>query len=216
MHNFPPTQAIRCGLLHVPTLDLEIGAQLRALLRGVPGLVVVQESYAASDRNWIEATLCRWCDEEELDLVLTVGGTLPAPGPGSREIAPDATLAVLERRLPGLGEAMRRAAAVTLPLAPLDRSEAGIRGRTLVVNLPAGDRAASAFLAAILALIPPILAHLRDDPAAPGVDTGLVQPADAPSATTSPAAEDAEPPPRGKGLNAADFAEFLRRRRGAE
>jgi molybdopterin adenylyltransferase len=211
-----PAQVARGGLLHIPVLDLGAGAALRRVLRSAPGVVVVQESYAASERNWIEATICRWCDEEELDLILTVGGTLPAPGPSSREVTPEATAAVLERPLPGLDEAMRRTAALTMPLALLDRGVAGIRGRTLIVNLPAGAGAATQFLEAVVALIPPILAHLRDDPAAPRLDTGITTDSHI-EPETDPAGDEQERlPSRGKGLNAADFAEFLRRRKSAE
>lgn len=209
-------QVARGGLLHVPVLDLETGATLRRVLRGAAGVVVVQESYAASERNWIEATLCRWCDEEELDLILTVGGTLPAPGPSSREVTPEATAAVLERPLPGLGEAMRRAATATLPLALLDCSVAGIRGRTLIVNLPAGARPATQFLGAVVALIPPLLAYLRDDPAAPRLDAGVALEDGGAVEDDAASEEQAPASPRSKGLNAADFAEFLRRRKSAE
>jgi molybdopterin biosynthesis enzyme MoaB len=201
-------------------LDLETGAAVRRVLSGVPGVVVVQESYAASNRNWVEETLRRWCDEEELDLVLTIGGTLPAPGPSSREIVPEATLAVLERGLPGLGEAMRGAVRRETPLALLERGVAGIRGRTLIVNLPAGGGAATRFLAAVRDLVPGILAHLRDDPSAPTLQDELpVEPGDT--------AEDEEtgveesrttdaPSGRGKRLDAGEFAAFLRRRKSEE
>lgn len=219
-HATPPKVA-RCGLLHIPTLDLDTGAALRRVLRAVPGVVVLQESYAASDRNWIEETLCRWCDEEELDLVLTVGGTLPAPGPSNREVVPEATLAVLERALPGVSEAMRAAVRVETPLALLDRGVAGIRGRTLILNLPAGSGPSMRFLAAVTGLIPAILAHLRDDPSAPllgdvlSSEDGPDEEAEAGSAADTRRAM-GKPAVRGKGLNAEDFAAFLQRRKSQE
>jgi molybdopterin biosynthesis enzyme MoaB len=201
------TTVIRVGLLHVPVLDLAAGAAVRRVLAEELGAVVfLHESYAASQRHWVEEMLTRWCDEEELDLVLTVGGTLPAPGPSAREIVPEATAAVLDRAMPGMAEAMRQAAQDDEPLAWIDRGVAGIRSRTLIVNLPAGVGAAL-FLTGIVDLLPPVLAHLRDDVNAPtlGAQTAVEPEPDA--------AEPSKPPAPAKGLNADDFAAFLRRRR---
>src|SRR3954452_13161258 len=101
---------IRTGILHVPALDAAAGeAVSRKLIAALRRVVIQQESYAASDRRWLEETLCKWCDEDELDLLLTLGGTLPAPGPSAKEIVPEATGAVIERTVPGLAEAMRAA-----------------------------------------------------------------------------------------------------------
>ena len=100
-------------------------------------------------------TLRRWCDEEELDLVLTVGGTMPAPGPSGRQIVPDAAAEVAERSLPGLGEAMRAYAQETTDLALIERSAAVIRGRTLILNLPDGAGPATLFLEAVTGVIAP-------------------------------------------------------------
>ncbi len=87
---FVGAMVIRTGILHVPAIDEEAGAAVRLLLQTeTPEAVVLVESYAADQRiGW--RTLRRWCDEEELDLVLTVGGTMPAPGPSGRQIVPDA------------------------------------------------------------------------------------------------------------------------------
>lgn len=203
---------IRTGLLHIPILDYATGDAIRRLLHeSLPGAVVLQESYAVSSRHWIEETLRRWCDEEELDLVLTLGGTLPAPGPSSREVTPEATLAVVERLLPGLPEAMRAWAQEATPLALIDRGVAGIRGRSLILNLPAGGGAATRFFEAVVEALPPILAHLRDDPAA-------AAPADAldDSAQAGGAEPPAPPTAQARGshkLDAAEFAAFLQRRR---
>ena len=83
---------IRTGLLHVPQMDTAAGeAVSRTLIGSLRRVVIQQESYAASDRRWLEDTLGKWCDEDELDLLLTIGGTLPAPGPSGREVVPEAT-----------------------------------------------------------------------------------------------------------------------------
>jgi molybdopterin adenylyltransferase len=196
---------IKTGLLCIPQYDEPaVEAVRRLLAAGVPGLMVLQEQRAAMQRNLIEDILCRWCDEEELDLVVTIGGTLPAPGPGAREIVPDVTLAVAERRLPGLGEAMRAYAQDDLPLAIIDRSVAAIRGRTLLINLPAGSKAATLFLEGIVDVIGAVVAHLQDDPAAPPL-ASEDEPRDS-------GEEEANPPPK-RGLNADDFAAFLKRRK---
>jgi molybdopterin adenylyltransferase len=196
---------IKTGLLCIPKYDEPAVEAVRLLLAGsVPGLLILQEQRAAMQRNLIEDILCRWCDEEELDLIVTVGGTLPAPGPGAREIVPDVTLAVAERQLPGLGEAMRAYAQDDLPLAIIDRSVAAVRGRTLLLNLPAGPKPARLFLEGVVDVIGAVVSHLQEDPAAP------------------PLADENEPgdveagkggPPSKRGLNADDFAAFLKRRK---
>ncbi len=203
---------VRTGLLHIPEMDPAAGEAVRHLLRAaLPGAVVLQERYAASQRHWIEETLRRWCDEEELDLVLTLGGTLPAPGPSSRDVTPEATSAVLERVLPGLPEAMRAFAQEETPLALLDRGVAGIRGRSLILNLPAGAGPALRFLEAVVEVLPAILAHLRDDPAAPTL-AGALDAGGAASSGEEPAASPGETK-KVHGLDPGEFAAFLQRRR---
>lgn len=202
---------IRTGILHVPALDPKTGAALRQMLRGLPGAVILHEDVAPSERNWIEDALCRWCDEAELDLVLTVGGTLPAPGPGKAEIVPAATRGVLERELPGLSESMRAAARMVTPLALLERGVAGIRGRTLLLNLPAASGPATFFLGVVMDVIPALVAHLREEPDAPtlaGAGDWSIAPR-----PESPARREPTPRSAGKGLNAEDFAAFLARRK---
>lgn len=159
---------IRTGILCIPQPDEEAVRQVGQRLRqALPNVHLIYESSAASQRHWIEEILRRWCDEEEIDLALTIGGTLPASGPSVQEITPEATLAVIERALPGLPEEMRAYASEQTPLALLDRGVAGIRGRSLLINLPAGAGPALHFLEAIVDLIEPILAHLQERPDAP-------------------------------------------------
>jgi len=86
-----------------------------------------------NDRKQIRAALIRLCDEEKCPLVLTTGGTGPAPG----DIMPDVTLEVLDRKLPGFGEVMRFYSYERFKVSVLSRAEAGVRGRSLVINLPA-------------------------------------------------------------------------------
>lgn len=220
---------VRAGLLHVPQLDVAAGeAVARQLVGALRHIVIQQEGYAASDRRWIEDTLCTWCDEMELDLLFTIGGTLPAPGPSAQESVPEATMAVIERLVPGLAEAMRAYVREEFPAVSLHRGVAGIRGRSLIVNLPAGAQAATLFLEPILEDLPYILAHLRGETQAAtlaeivgaGEAEGAAEREKEQGAVPSQPAEetpDTKPnKPAGKGLDAEEFAAFLRRGKQGE
>jgi molybdopterin adenylyltransferase len=104
----------------------------------------------ADERAQIEAELRRMSDEAGCCLVVTTGGTGPAP----RDVTPEATQAVCDRMLPGFGEAMRAASLAIVPTAILSRQTAGVRGRTLVVNLPGRPKAIRENLAAVFPAIP--------------------------------------------------------------
>ena len=98
----------------------------------------------------IEATLRQLCDEEGCCLVLTTGGTGPAP----RDVTPEATEAVCEKLMPGFGELMRAVSLRYVPTAILSRQTAGIRGRTLIVNLPGKPKSIRECLEAVFPAIP--------------------------------------------------------------
>jgi molybdenum cofactor synthesis domain-containing protein len=100
---------------------------------GEPAYAIVPD-----ERDQIAQILRRWADDDGLDLILTTGGTGFAP----RDVTPEATLDVVERATPGLVEAMRAASLAITPHAMLSRAVAGIRGRTLIVNLPGSPKAA--------------------------------------------------------------------------
>ena len=80
----------------------------------------------------IVAALLRWADGDSIDLILTTGGT----GLTARDVTPEATRAVLDKEAPGIAEALRNAAYPRFPRAALSRGLAGVRGKTLIVNLP--------------------------------------------------------------------------------
>jgi len=84
------------------------------------------------ERKPIAAALIRLCDEEKCPLVLTLGGS----GPGAKDIVPDVTLEVVDRKLPGFGEIMRYYSYERFKVSVLSRAEAGVRGESLVINLP--------------------------------------------------------------------------------
>jgi molybdopterin adenylyltransferase len=102
------------------------------------------------ERLVIEAELRRLADEAGCCLVVTTGGTGPAP----RDVTPEATVAVCEKLLPGFGEQMRATSLKYVPTAILSRQTAGIRGRTLIVNLPGRPKAIRENLEAIFPAIP--------------------------------------------------------------
>jgi molybdopterin adenylyltransferase len=102
------------------------------------------------ERAVIEAELRRMADEAGCCLVVTTGGT----GPSLRDVTPEATAAVCDKVLPGFGEAMRTASLKFVPTAILSRQMAGIRGRTLIVNLPGRPKAIRENLAAVFPAIP--------------------------------------------------------------
>lgn len=102
------------------------------------------------ERPIIESELRRLADEAGCCLVVTTGGTGPAP----RDVTPEATLAVCEKVLPGFGEQMRAASLKFVPTAILSRQTAGIRGRTLIINLPGRPKAIRENLEAVFPAVP--------------------------------------------------------------
>lgn len=98
----------------------------------------------------VAEALRAFCDNERSDLVLTTGGTGPSP----RDLTPEAMQLVLDKELPGFGELMRRTSLERVPTAILSRQTAGIRGRTLIVNLPGKPRSIEVCLNAVFPAIP--------------------------------------------------------------
>lgn len=96
------------------------------------GYDVVVRSVVADETDRIAGKLARWADSNEVDVVLTTGGT----GLTARDVTPEATAAILEREAEGIAEAIRAASGPGFPRAWLSRGRAGTRGKTLIVNLP--------------------------------------------------------------------------------
>lgn len=131
-------------------------AQLRAAGFTVPAIEVVPD-----ERDVIADTLRRLVDEDGIAVVAITGGT----GFGPRDVTPEATLEVIDRAAPGLAEAMRAAGRQHTPMADLSRGVCGIRGRTLLLNLPGSPKGATESLDAVLGLLPHALDLLAGDTA---------------------------------------------------
>ncbi len=102
------------------------------------------------EQEEIEKALKELCDEEECALVVTTGGTGPAP----RDVTPEATEAVCEKMLPGFGEQMRAVSLQYVPTAILSRQTAGIRGKSLIINLPGKPKSIRECLDAVFPAVP--------------------------------------------------------------
>jgi len=124
------------------------------------GWKVVRRLTVPDEVTAIKKALIHWTGSGDLDVILTTGGTGFSP----RDVTPEATQAVIERAAPGLAEAMRQASLRITPHAMLSRSVAGIRGRTLIVNLPGSPKAAAENLDVIMPVLPHAVQLLREDP----------------------------------------------------
>ncbi len=123
------------------------------------GWSLAEHRVVADEPRDITAALVGWADGDAADLVLTLGGT----GFGPRDLTPEATEPALERRAPGISEALRAAGRTGTPHAALARGLAGIRGRTLIVNLPGSEKAVREGLAVLEEIVPHAVQLLGGD-----------------------------------------------------
>jgi len=139
------------------------GGVIREVIQA-QGWEVTRTAIIPDDLETIRATLEEWADSEAADVILTTGGT----GFGPRDVTPEATRAVIERETPGLPEAMRAASLSVTRHAMLSRQAAGIRGRTLLVNLPGNPKGVRENLDVLLPVLPHAVQLLTGDPSAEG------------------------------------------------
>ncbi|HIE38767.1 MAG TPA: MogA/MoaB family molybdenum cofactor biosynthesis protein [Anaerolineales bacterium] len=136
------------------------GPLVADLLRGIGAEVVVQ-TIVPDEPDEIRRALIHLADDLELDLVLTTGGTGFTP----RDRTPEATRAVVGREAPGLAEVLRMEGYRRTPLAVLSRGTAGLRGRTLIINLPGSPKAVREGMEVLIPILPHAVRMAR------GVDT---------------------------------------------
>ena len=121
------------------------------------GYEVIEQLLLPDDRARLEKELIRLCDQRQPDLILTTGGT----GFSARDITPEATLAVAERQVPGIAEAIRTESMRITKRAMLSRAVSVIRGKTLIVNLPGSPKACMESMDVFLDTIPHGMGLLR-------------------------------------------------------
>jgi molybdenum cofactor synthesis domain-containing protein len=121
---------------------------------------VIRKAVIPDELPAVRDLLEAWAGSGDLDVILTTGGTGFSP----RDITPEATQLVIERPAPGLAEAMRAASLKATPHAMLSRAMAGIRARTLIINLPGSPKAAVENLQVVLAVLPHAVQLLHEDP----------------------------------------------------
>jgi molybdopterin adenylyltransferase len=137
----------------------ESGQIIRELIADL-GASAVHYEILPDEKSRISETLKRLSDSGNIDLILTTGGTGVAP----RDVTPEATLAVIDRELPGMAEAMRAESLKKTPHAMISRAVAGIRKQTLIVNLPGSPKAVRENLAVILPALLHAIEKIKGDP----------------------------------------------------
>ncbi len=125
------------------------------------GWSVIQTAILPDDRSALAETMRQWADSGLLDVILVTGGTGFAP----RDVTPEATRDVIEKEAPGLAEAMRAASLSITPHAMLSRLVTGIRGRTLILDLPGSPKGAVENLQVVLPVLEHAVHLLRDEDA---------------------------------------------------
>jgi len=138
----------------------ESGPAVSALLLTIGAETACYE-IIPDEKEVIEEKLIDYADRRKLDLIVTTGGTGVSP----RDLTPDATLAVIDRQIPGFAEAMRMESFKKTPHALISRAVAGSRGHTLIINLPGSPKGATENLVFVIKAIPHTIAKLQGDPA---------------------------------------------------
>ena len=132
------------------------GAVIREILPSIAARIVNYD-VIPDEKELIAAKLVKWADEDDLDVVITTGGTGLTP----RDVTPEATLAVVDRIVPGFTEAMRAESLKKTPHAMLSRAVVGTRGKCLIINLPGSPKAVRECLEVILPALPHAVETLK-------------------------------------------------------
>jgi len=118
---------------------------------------VEQQIVVPDERQLISKALCHFADDLDMELVVTTGGT----GVDPRDVTPEATWDVIDREIPGMAEVMRAESQKKVPTAMLSRAVVGVRGKTLIVNLPGSPAGAKENLEAVLSVLPHAIEKIR-------------------------------------------------------
>jgi len=132
------------------------GEAIREILSSIDARIVNYD-IVPDEKELIAQELISWADENNLDVILTTGGTGLTP----RDITPEATLAVVDRIVPGFAEAMRAESLKKTPMAMLSRAVVGTRGKCLIINLPGSPKAVRECLEVILPALPHAMETLK-------------------------------------------------------
>lgn len=135
------------------------GPEIKRLMSDFPAHLEAYE-IIPDEEGIIAQKLREYVDEKKIDLIFTTGGTGLSP----RDVTPEATRQVLDKEIPGLAEAMRGEGMKSTPLAMLSRAVAGVRGRSLIINLPGSPQAVRENLTIILPVLKHALEKIQGDP----------------------------------------------------
>ena len=135
------------------------GPEARELLRE-HGFTIAAAALVRDDIEAIREVLVRWVDDEDIPLIVTSGGTGPAPF----DLTPEATRGILDREMPGIAEAMRGQTLAITPMAMISRSVAGTRKQSLIINLPGSPKGVRECLAVVAPVLRHTVALIRGNP----------------------------------------------------
>ena len=129
--------------------DDSSGQAIKELMEG-DDFEIVRYEIVTDDKDTISAKFIEWADADDVDLIISTGGT----GLGRYDVTPEACLAILDKEVPGMAEAMRAKTLQFTPMAMISRSVAGIRSNTLIMTLPGSTKAVKECLDVVMPVIP--------------------------------------------------------------
>lgn len=135
------------------------GQEIRSILEK-DGFAFADYVIVPDETEQISAALLSYADEKKIDLIVTTGGTGVSP----RDVTPEATISVLDKEIPGMAEAMRRESARITPHAMISRAVAGIRGTSLILNLPGSPKGVRENLSTVLPALKHAIEKIKGDP----------------------------------------------------